>query len=116
MPEYHRPYRARDEGEAEPRLRRDRREVAVQEVTEWQLQRIVDALCQLRCRRRRAGAERARRPAGRYASLESCRQEVREAEHLMELERIPIIDTASKSIEEIATTILRDLRPDRLVY
>jgi len=31
---------------------------------------------------------------------------VREAEHLMELERIPVIDTTSKSIEEIATTIL----------
>jgi len=48
----------------------------------------------------------ARRPGSRYASLESCRQEVREAEHLMELERIPVIDTTSKSIEEIATTIL----------
>jgi len=48
----------------------------------------------------------ARRPGSRYASLENCRQEVREAEHLMERERIPIIDTSSKSIEEIATTIL----------
>jgi hypothetical protein len=48
----------------------------------------------------------ARRPGSRYASLDSCRQEVREAEHLMELERIPMIDTTSKSIEEIATTIL----------
>jgi len=61
---------------------------------------------------RPAAAERlreireARRPGSRYASLESCRQEVREAEHLMELERIPVIDTTSKSIEEIATTIL----------
>ena len=48
----------------------------------------------------------ARRPGSRYASLEACRQEVREAEHLMELEHIPMIDTTSKSIEEIATTIL----------
>jgi hypothetical protein len=48
----------------------------------------------------------ARRPGSQYASLESCRKEVREAEHLMERERLPMIDTTSKSIEEIATTIL----------
>jgi regulator of PEP synthase PpsR (kinase-PPPase family) len=47
-----------------------------------------------------------RRPGSRYAALEGCRHEVREAEYLMERERIPVIDTTSKSIEEIATTIL----------
>jgi regulator of PEP synthase PpsR (kinase-PPPase family) len=47
---------------------------------------------------------RARRPGGRYAAL--CRHEVREAEQLMARERIATIDTTSRSIEKIATTIL----------
>jgi hypothetical protein len=58
----------------------------------------------------------ARRPGSRYASLEACRQEVREAEHLMELERIPMLDTTSKSIEEIATTILHRTGLRRSVF
>jgi regulator of PEP synthase PpsR (kinase-PPPase family) len=48
----------------------------------------------------------ARRPDSRYAALDNCRYEVREAEQLMQRERIPTIDTTSRSIEEIATTIL----------
>jgi regulator of PEP synthase PpsR (kinase-PPPase family) len=47
-----------------------------------------------------------RRPGSRYAALDNCRSEVREAEHLMEMERIPMLDTTTKSIEEIATTVL----------
>jgi regulator of PEP synthase PpsR (kinase-PPPase family) len=48
----------------------------------------------------------ARRAGSRYASLENCRYEVREAEELMHRERIPMLDTSAKSIEEIATTIV----------
>jgi len=48
----------------------------------------------------------ARRPDSRYAALDNCRYEVREAEQLMQRERIPTIDTTARSIEEIATTIL----------
>jgi [pyruvate, water dikinase]-phosphate phosphotransferase / [pyruvate, water dikinase] kinase len=48
----------------------------------------------------------ARRPGSKYAALENCRYEVREAEQLMKRERIPTLDTTSRSIEEIATTIL----------
>jgi regulator of PEP synthase PpsR (kinase-PPPase family) len=48
----------------------------------------------------------ARRPGSRYAALDNCRYEVREAEELMQRERIATIDTTSRSIEEIATTIL----------
>ncbi|HTS22200.1 MAG TPA: pyruvate, water dikinase regulatory protein [Casimicrobiaceae bacterium] len=48
----------------------------------------------------------ARRPNSKYASLDNCRYEVREAEALMQRERISSIDTTSRSIEEIATTIL----------
>lgn len=54
-----------------------------------------------------------RRPGSRYATLENCRQEVREAEHLMQQHGIPILDTTLKSIEEIATTILHRARLTR---
>ena len=57
-----------------------------------------------------------RRPASRYASPENCRYEVNEAEAMMRREGIAWLSSTHKSIEEIATTILRDLRPDRLVY
>jgi regulator of PEP synthase PpsR (kinase-PPPase family) len=57
-----------------------------------------------------------RRPGSKYASLENCRVEVREAEHLMERERIPMLDTTTKSIEEIATTILHRTGLRRTVF
>ena len=57
-----------------------------------------------------------RRPGSRYASLDNCRFEVREAEELMRRSGISWLSSTHKSIEEIATTILRDIRPDRLVY
>jgi regulator of PEP synthase PpsR (kinase-PPPase family) len=57
-----------------------------------------------------------RRPGSRYASLENCRYEVNEAEAMMRREGIAWLSSTHKSIEEIATTILRDLRPDRLIY
>ncbi len=57
-----------------------------------------------------------RRPGSQYASLTNCRQEVHQAEAMMRREGIAWLSSTHKSIEEIATTILRDLRPDRLVY
>jgi len=51
-----------------------------------------------------------RRPGSRYAALDNCRYEVREAEHLMQYEGIPMLDTTSKSIEELATTVLHNYR------
>ncbi len=57
-----------------------------------------------------------RRPGGRYAALDNCRMEVREAEAMMKREGIAWLSSTHKSIEEIATTILRDIRPDRLIY
>ena len=57
-----------------------------------------------------------RRPASRYASLENCRYEVNAAETMMRRNDIAWLSSTHKSIEEIATTILRDLRPDRLIY
>jgi [pyruvate, water dikinase]-phosphate phosphotransferase / [pyruvate, water dikinase] kinase len=57
-----------------------------------------------------------RRPDSKYASLENCRYEVLEAETMMRKAGIAWLSSTHKSIEEIATTILRDIRPDRLVY
>ncbi len=57
-----------------------------------------------------------RRPGSRYAAIENCRYEVSEAETMMRRANISWLSSTHKSIEEIATTILRDLRPDRLIY
>ncbi len=57
-----------------------------------------------------------RRPGSKYAAIENCRYEVREAEAMMRREGIAWLSSTHKSIEEIATTILRDIRPDRLTY
>ena len=57
-----------------------------------------------------------RRPGSKYAALANCRYEVNEAEAMMRREGIAWLSSTHKSIEEIATTILRDIRPDRLIY
>lgn len=57
-----------------------------------------------------------RRPNSKYASLQNCRTEVSAAESMMRREGIAWLSSTHKSIEEIATTILRDIRPDRLIY
>ena len=57
-----------------------------------------------------------RRPNSRYASLENCRMEVSEAEAMMRRAGIRWLSTTHKSIEEIATTILQEIRPERLMY
>jgi regulator of PEP synthase PpsR (kinase-PPPase family) len=57
-----------------------------------------------------------RKPDSQYASLANCRYEVREAEAMMRRHGVNWLSSTHKSIEEIATTILRDIRPDRLMY
>ena len=57
-----------------------------------------------------------RRPNSKYASIENCRNEVAEAEAMMRRTGIRWLSTTTKSIEEIATTILQEIHPDRLVY
>jgi len=47
-----------------------------------------------------------RRPGSKYASIENCRMEVNEAEAMMRRESIPSLSSTTKSIEEIATTVL----------
>jgi regulator of PEP synthase PpsR (kinase-PPPase family) len=57
-----------------------------------------------------------RRPNSKYASIENCRMEVAAAEAMMRRSGIRWLSTTTKSIEEIATTILQEIRPERLVY
>ncbi len=57
-----------------------------------------------------------RRPGSTYATLENCRYEVREAEAMMQREAIAMLDTTTKSIEEIATTIMHRAHLQRHVY
>ena len=57
-----------------------------------------------------------RRPDSKYASLQNCRHEVAEAEAMMRRAGIRWLSTTNKSIEEIATTILQEINPERLIY
>ena len=59
---------------------------------------------------------RERRPGSQYADPENCRYEIAQAEALMTREGIRWINSTAKSIEEIATTILRELKLERHVY
>ncbi|GAB2475841.1 MAG: pyruvate, water dikinase regulatory protein [Comamonas sp.] len=57
-----------------------------------------------------------RRPDSRYASLANCRMEVSEAEAMMRRAGIQWLSTTHKSIEEIATVILQDIKPEASSY
>lgn len=47
-----------------------------------------------------------RSPNSKYADLDNCRREVRQAEQIMQAAHIPYLDVTTMSVEEIATTIL----------
>ncbi|HEB94975.1 MAG TPA: kinase/pyrophosphorylase [Sedimenticola thiotaurini] len=48
-----------------------------------------------------------RRPGSRYASLNSCRREVQEAEEMFRRLGLKVLDTTSHSIEEISSLIMK---------
>jgi [pyruvate, water dikinase]-phosphate phosphotransferase / [pyruvate, water dikinase] kinase len=50
-----------------------------------------------------------RRPGSNYAKLANCRSEVKAAETMMRTHDIPWLDTSTKSIEEIAATLVQEL-------
>lgn len=54
-----------------------------------------------------------RRPHSRYASLEQCSYELRQAEALYRRHQIPMINSAAKSVEEMSTVILQARFPQR---
>jgi len=51
-----------------------------------------------------------RRPNSRYASLEQCTYELRQAEALYRRHHIPVINSSAKSVEEMSTVILQILQ------
>ena len=57
-----------------------------------------------------------RRAGSKYASIENCRYEVNEAEMMMKREGIRWLSSTTKSIEEISTTILQEIKPNRREY
>ncbi len=61
---------------------------------------------------RLAQIRRERRPDSVYASLENCRFEVDAAQKLMRREGIRWLDSTTKSIEEIAATLMQTVKID----
>jgi len=57
-----------------------------------------------------------RRPDSKYASLANCRFEIEEAQRLMQREGVRWMDSTTKSIEEIAATIMQEVKLDRHVF
>jgi regulator of PEP synthase PpsR (kinase-PPPase family) len=57
-----------------------------------------------------------RRPDSKYASLANCRFEIEEAQKLMQREGVRWMDSTTKSIEEIAATIMQQVKLDRHVF
>jgi len=57
-----------------------------------------------------------RRPGSQYAAIDNCEYEIHEAEALMRQEGIPYLDATSKSVEELATTIVHEAGLQRRIY
>ena len=51
-----------------------------------------------------------RRPSSRYASLEQCTLELRRAESLFRRSGIPFLNSATKSVEEMAAVIMQTMK------
>lgn len=62
---------------------------------------------------RLAEVRHERRPNSRYAAIENCRAEVAAAEALMRREGIRWLSSTTKSIEEIAATIMQEVKLER---
>ena len=54
-----------------------------------------------------------RRPGSRYASAEQCRWELRRADDLYAAHRVPVIDSSTRSVEEMATLIVQIVTKNR---
>ncbi|MDB5797830.1 MAG: kinase/pyrophosphorylase [Paucimonas sp.] len=65
---------------------------------------------------RLAEVRNERRPGSKYAAPENCRYEVNEAEKMMRREGIRWMSSTVKSIEEIAATILQEIKHENHIY
>ncbi len=78
------------------------------------LQPFRDRLYGLTIEARRLHAIRTqRRPDSPYAGLDVCRKELAYTERLFRSEGIPVIDSTTRSIEEISTTIIKQAGLER---
>ena len=73
----------------------------------WGLTITPDRLQQIR---------QERKPDSKYASLDNCKWEVQTAEMLMNNAGVSYLNSTTKSIEELATTLLHDAHLIRRVY
>ena len=73
----------------------------------WGLTIMPDRLQQIR---------QERKPDSKYASLDNCKWEVQTAEMLMNNAGVSYLNSTTKSIEELATTLLHDAHLIRRVY
>jgi len=73
----------------------------------WGLTIVPERLQQIR---------QERKPGSKYASLANCKWEVQAAETLMKNAGVSFLNSTTKSIEELATTILHEAKLDRRVY
>ncbi len=59
---------------------------------------------------RLSAVRQERRPGSRYASLEQCTFELRRTEAMFNRHRLPVVDSSTKSVEELSTMILQRLK------
>ena len=57
-----------------------------------------------------------RRPDSHYASVDNCRWEIDQAQKMMRREGVRWLDSTTKSIEEIAATLMQTVMIDRRAY
>ena len=57
-----------------------------------------------------------RKPNSTYSSEKQCRYEVAAAERMMKDAGVPVLNTSTKSIEELATTILLEGKLNRHIF
>lgn len=59
---------------------------------------------------RLSAVRQERRPNSQYASLEQCTFELRATEAMFKRHRMPVVDSSTKSVEELSTMILQRLK------
>ncbi|MBK9520901.1 MAG: kinase/pyrophosphorylase [Rhodocyclaceae bacterium] len=65
---------------------------------------------------RLASIRQERRPDSHYASVDNCRWEIDQAQKMMRREGVRWLDSTTKSIEEIAATLMQAVMIDRRAY
>jgi [pyruvate, water dikinase]-phosphate phosphotransferase / [pyruvate, water dikinase] kinase len=65
---------------------------------------------------RLASIRQERRPDSHYAAIDNCRWEIDQAQKMMRREGVRWLDSTTKSIEEIAATLMQTVMIDRRAY